>query len=100
MEYTVLLKSFLDTQDRLTAIPVKRKRKLYALSYLAEKFEAGKAYTEKEVNDLLESWHTFHDPATLRRELYDNRFLDRERDRSSYWLEETPPTFPELGNQP
>lgn len=40
------LKSFLDAQGKLTAFPAKRKRKLYALFYLAEKFQPGTVYTE------------------------------------------------------
>ena len=73
MDYLLLLKNFLDEQNRLKALPAKRKTLLYAIGYLAEKFEPGRIYTEPEVNDLLDLWHTFHDPATLRRELYQNR---------------------------
>lgn len=54
MDYTVLLKNFLDSRDRLKAFPAKRKLQLYAIAYLAEKFEPGRPYTEAEVNDLLE----------------------------------------------
>ena len=54
-------------------------------------------YTEKEVNDFLKKWHTFSDPATLRRELYDFRFLDRSRDGRAYQLGAEPPTPEELG---
>ena len=48
------------------------------LSYLASKFEHGREYAEREVNQLLNQWHTYQDPATLRRDLYDARLLDRE----------------------
>ncbi len=58
--------------------PVKRAMQQEALSYLAEKFRPEVEYSEKEVNELLNSWHTFRDPATLRRALYDGRFLDRD----------------------
>ena len=70
--------------------------KIYCLFYLAEKFEAGKDYTERQVNDLLLSWHTFADPATLRRELYEYHFLDRSRDGKIYRLAEKQPTPEEL----
>ena len=72
------LENFLDEQNRLTAFPAKRRVKLQALCYLAQKFEPGKIYTEKQVNVLLNQWHTFEDPATLRRELYQHRFLGRQ----------------------
>ena len=43
------IQSFLDGEGRLTAFPSKRKKKLYVLIYLSQKFEQGKVYTEKEV---------------------------------------------------
>ena len=83
------LKNFLDADGRLVRFPAKRKMKLEALAYLAEKFETGRKYTEKEVNELLLSWHTFRDPATLRRELYNSRFLGRDADGALYWPEKS-----------
>ena len=90
-----ILKNFL-TEGKLTKMPSKRKMKLWALLYLGSKFEAGKTYTEKEVNELLKSWHTFGDPATLRRELYNHRIIDRSPDGAEYRLEEHQPTYEEL----
>lgn len=74
-ELTYILRSFLNADGKLTAFPAKRKMKIYALFYLAEKIEEDRDYTERQINDLLLSWHTFADPATLRRELYDYGFL-------------------------
>lgn len=93
---TEILKNFLDESGRLTAYPSKRKMKLYALIYLAEKIEKGRAYTEKEINEILNRWHTFGDPATLRRELYTHRFLDRNKNGTEYFMEEHQPTIEEL----
>ena len=87
MKIDAQLTPFLDEEGHLTAFPSKRKKKLLALTYLAGKFEPERQYTEKEVNALLGQWHTFGDPATLRRKLYDNHFLDRKPDGSCYWLE-------------
>lgn len=97
MELTHILRNFLDTNGKLTAFPAKRKMKIYCLFYLAQKFEEGRDYSEREVNDLLLNWHTFGDPATLRRELYDFHFLDRSRDGKAYRLAERQPTPEELG---
>ena len=97
MEWNVILRNFLDANGKLTAFPAKRKMKVYCLFYLAGKFEAGREYTEREVNELLLSWHTFADPATLRRELYDYGFLDRSRDGKVYRLARKQPTPEELG---
>ena len=49
------------------------------------KFETGKFYTEKEVNEVLNNSHTFGDAALLRRELFEKKFLDRELDGRKYW---------------
>ena len=96
MELTHILRNFLDAEGKLTAFPAKRKMKLYALLYLAQKIPADTDYTEREINDLLLDWHTFVDPATLRRELYDYGFLDRSRDGKVYRLAEKQPTTADL----
>ncbi|MBQ8410726.1 MAG: DUF2087 domain-containing protein [Ruminiclostridium sp.] len=93
---TEILKSFLDNEGRLTAYPSKRKMKLYALIYIAGKIEKGRTYTEKEINSVLNSLHTFNDPATLRRELYTHRFLDRDSYGKEYRMEEHQPAIEEL----
>ena len=97
MELTHILRNFLDANGKLTAFPAKRKMKLYALLYLSQKIPADTDFSEQEINDILLEWHTFADPATLRRELYDYRFLDRSRDGKVYHLAETQPTLEELG---
>ena len=97
MELEYILRNFMDADGKLTAFPAKRKMKLYCLIYLAEKFEEEKDYTERQVNDLLLSWHTFADPATLRRELYEYHFLDRSRDGKIYRVAEEQPTPEALG---
>lgn len=93
------LKNFLDAEGRLTRCPAKCKMKFLALLYLAEKFEAGRSYSEAEVNEILSRWHTFGDPATLRRELYDNRFLNRDAACRQYNKEEVQPTLEDLENR-
>ena len=85
------LKPFLNQKMQLTAWPARNRKKLHALYYLAQKLEAGRQYTEAELGDLLDLWHTFHDPATLRREMYTHRLVGRSRDGRSYWLEDHPP---------
>ena len=97
MKLIHILRNFMDANGKLTAFPAKRKMKVYCLFYLAQKFEAEKDYTEQEINNVLLDWHTFADPATLRRELYDYGFLDRSRDGKVYRLAEKLPTPEELG---
>lgn len=71
------LSPFFDPDGRLLSLPAKHKKKLLALWYLAGKLEAGRQYAEAELNALLDAWICFHDPATLRRELYNKRLLNR-----------------------
>ena len=97
MELEYILRNFLDGDGKLTAFPAKRKMKIYCLFYLAGKFEAGREYTEREINEFLLDWHTFANPATLRRELYDYGFLDRSRDGKVYCLAQKQPKPEELG---
>lgn len=79
------LQHFLDAELRIKVWPSKQNKRIIILHYLASKFQDGNSYTEKETNDLLLKWHTFNDPALLRRELYEHKFLDRTRDGKSYW---------------
>ena len=91
-----LLAHHLDDRGRLKLLPAKRKTKIAALYYLSTKLEKGKSYTEAELNDRLDAWSLFHDPATLRREMYNLRLLDREPHGRAYWLEAEAPALPEL----
>ncbi len=85
------LKPFLSEKGRLISLPAKYKKKLIAYYYLATKIEIGKQYTESEINDILDEWTEFRDPATLRRELYNLHLLSRTNDCRSYWKEEEQP---------
>ena len=97
MELEYILRNFMDANGKLTVFPAKRKMKLYALVYLAQKIPADTDFTEREINGILLDWHTFADPATLRRELYEYHFLDRSRDGKVYRLAEKQPTPEDLG---
>jgi hypothetical protein len=84
------LRPFRDERGRFTAWPARRKLQLAALELLAERFEPGRHYHEREVNALLEEWHTFADPAMLRRGLCDFGHLGRTPDGSRYWRRDRP----------
>ncbi|HEX3029231.1 MAG TPA: DUF2087 domain-containing protein [Clostridia bacterium] len=79
---------FLDQENKIKVWPSKKDKKLEVLSYLSTKFESGRSYTEKEVNQVIESWHTFGDYFLLRRGLVDYHFLSRTKSGSSYWKED------------
>lgn len=56
---------------------------LTALREVAARFERGRMYKEKEVNEILKAFHDDH--VTLRRFLIEHGLLDRNRDGSQYW---------------
>lgn len=62
---------------RLKEIPAQRKRRVVVLQHLTTKFDLERTYTEREVNEVLKTFHV--DVATLRRELVDYGFMSRER---------------------
>lgn len=74
---------------KLKALPSKYKKKLIAIYYVATKLEKRK-YTEKELNQEIDKWTTFHDPATIRREMYNTHLLERDKNGSCYSLGEIP----------
>lgn len=76
---------FLDESGRIIQLPRKQAPRLAVLEYLAEKFAQGRDYSEKEINQICDSWHTFNDHFILRRELVESGYLARERDGSRYW---------------
>ncbi len=66
---------------RLVAMPAKHSRRLIVLDHIAQRFEPGLRYSERQVNAILASIDT--DTAALRRYLVDERFLDRAD--GEYW---------------
>lgn len=87
------IKAFLDEGLRLKALPSKHKKALAAVYYVGSKFEAGREYTESEINDVIDDWTAYHDPATLRRELYNCGLLNRTADGRKYWLADEIPSY-------
>lgn len=90
------IRSCIDQEGKLTLLPSRRRKKLIALAYIAGRIPENGIYSEREFNQLLNTLHTFGDPATLRRELYDHYLVDRDPDGSSYRLSPTRPTAEEL----
>jgi hypothetical protein len=81
------LATYMDEEGRITEWPTKHKKHVQrmVLEYLASKFEMGREYSEKEVNDLLKQYHTFEDWALLRRELFEAGYLNRAKNGANYW---------------
>lgn len=75
-----ILSRFLDG-DQLTHIPTNHTKRMMVLDWVANKFETGINYPEREINELL-SRH-YPDYASLRRALVDYGFM--QRDKGVYW---------------
>lgn len=73
---------------KLVQYPQKKPMRILALARIAEQFEPGRLYTEKEVNGIIQDAIAFNDVEMVRRELFEYKFLGRHRDGSAYWAEE------------
>lgn len=91
MDQPELLRRYMNAAGKLTMLPVRQQDRQAALAHIAAKFEPGRSYSEKEVNVIIGEQIAFQDFVTIRRELYNARYIGRERDGSRYWLESTAP---------
>ncbi|MEM8860079.1 MAG: metalloregulator ArsR/SmtB family transcription factor [Chloroflexota bacterium] len=81
------LRKFLNEDGVVYRYPNKQSAQQLIIEFLSHVFEKGTKYSEKEVNELLNKWHTYKDPARLRRDLVDFGHLKRTADGSEYWRE-------------
>ena len=65
--------------DRLRSIPVQRKKKLICYERIAERFEPGRVYEEKEVNAIISP--VFEDYCTIRRDMISEGIFRRDGSR-------------------
>jgi hypothetical protein len=73
-----------DERGILVRWPQKHAVQRLVLWLLWTRIEARRVYSERQINDLLNAWHAFGDPATLRRELIGMKLLTRKPDCSDY----------------
>lgn len=66
---------------KLKSIPTQRKKRRIILEQIVSNFDWDKKYPEKEVNEVLKSWH--EDFCTLRRELICEQLMNRKDGK--YW---------------
>lgn len=76
-----VLHDYLLPDGHLKEIPAQRKKLEVILRHIAQDFESGHIYPEKQVNEMLARYHA--DTATLRRELIGYKILARES--GEYW---------------
>ncbi|TJY41283.1 metalloregulator ArsR/SmtB family transcription factor [Cohnella pontilimi] len=73
-----VLKSFFTPDQTLKQIPSQLKKKLIALEFMVQNLEIGKKYSEKEINEYIQTFHP--DYATLRREFIMHQYMFRENE--------------------
>ena len=73
-----VLRNFFTEQGRLKSLPAQLKKKLIVLEHLTERMQLGKRYSEAEMNAFIQAFHK--DYATIRRELFIHRFVNRDRE--------------------
>lgn len=89
---TKSIAAFQDEHGRITSWPSDRRRahQLAVLSHLSAQLEAGKLYSEDEMDTFLNDQSTVEDTSVLRRELIDGDYLMNEN--GSYWKAGSRPT--------
>ena len=90
------LKSFLDEDMRLTGLPAKRKKQMLGLYLIADQLPTDGEWSERELNAVLNTLHTFGDPAMIRRELFELGWLDRDPYGRRYTVRPDRPGFEEF----
>jgi hypothetical protein len=88
MSLPTTLARFADEGGRLRTWPSRKQglARREALEWIARHFEAGRVYSEKEVNAVIDGLHSFQDIAYLRRELVDRGHLVRDPYGREYQL--------------
>lgn len=81
------LHRFLDRDGLVTRWPRPPEEQKQLLDYLVNKFQRNQLYSEAEVNETLNRWHTFEDAALLRREMVDYGYMGRTSSGDRYWRE-------------
>lgn len=72
---------FFSPDGRLHTMPTRHVKRRFVLDRIAQRFEPGRTYAEREVDAVLKEIHDDH--AALRRYLVDDGFLAREN--GVYW---------------
>ena len=75
----------IDETENIIRWPKKPADKDQVIQWLSKKFDYDLEYTEKEINKIIESHHSFNDTPLLRRELISKKVLARKDDGSKYW---------------
>ena len=78
-----VIRDYTRRDGSLKTLPAQRKKLEAILRYVVQAFDAGKRYSEKQINEILSGYHD--DTATLRRELVGYGLMQREGGGGEYW---------------
>ncbi|MEW5869721.1 MAG: metalloregulator ArsR/SmtB family transcription factor [Chloroflexota bacterium] len=84
-----VIRTFTHPDGRIKAFPAQRKKMEAILRYVLQAFEPGVRYSEKQVNEMLGRFH--EDTASLRRDLIDYGWLERQGGGGAYWKPDSQP---------
>lgn len=79
-----VIRPFLNEDGKICGWPSKTAKKRAVLRYMSERFEPGRVYAEREVNELIDQWQTVGDLFLFRRGMVDEGFMERTRTGSEY----------------
>jgi len=80
------IKTYMDDQGGLKQFPAKEKKKIILLREIMKRFQKGRQYQEREVNEILKA--IFSDYPTIRRALIEYGFMERSGDCMVYHVKE------------
>ena len=86
-KYLKKINFYYNEDGKLTQYPTKRPLRQIVLAKIAACFERDREYSEKEVNEIIRGEIAFSDVELIRRELYQERYINRLKDGSKYWRE-------------
>lgn len=88
-ETDIFSRNIVNKEGIVTRWPKKQDERRAVLEYIRSKIDKGRTYTEIEINELIDKWHSFGDHALIRRMMYDFFLIERAEDGSKYWLGES-----------
>jgi hypothetical protein len=74
-------------RGKLKTFTMQEKHKIVVLREIVKRFDAGRIYTERELNEILKDIYE-DDYVAIRRYLIEYGFMDRKKDCSEYWIKE------------
>lgn len=79
------IQNYLNIDGKVKIWPSKRKNKVLILEYIVKDLKSDESYTEKELDEHICKYIAFEDYVIVRRELYENKFVDRTQNGQEYW---------------